>query len=875
MKRKEAKPLPPKKAISFLRWFCRNDLLEDVEGDVHEFFDMRVGNGVRKAKWLFMLDILLLFRPGIIKPLNPYPQLNPNLMLKNHFKIAWRHLIKNKAYSFLNIGGLAMGMIVAMLIGLWVWDELSFNKYHQNYDRIARVLQNQTFSGGEIQTWRGEALQLGPELRNSYGTNFEHITRASFIGDNTLVYKKKALTKRGLFMEPEAPEMLTLNMLKGTLGGLTDPYSILLSESTAKAFFGDEEPMNKIMGIGDRPEVKVTGVYEDLPHNSTFADLNFIASWELFEKGLPEWLNWGNSWFQILVQIADNTEMVRVSSVIKNAKLNQVSEEEGARFKPELFLHPMSKWYLYSEFKQGLNVGGRIQYVWLFGIIGVFVLILSCINFMNLSTARSEKRAKEIGVRKAIGSDRSQLINQFFIESMLVAVLAFIVSLFCVQLILPYFNEVAGKEIGILWSNPLFWFLGMCFTLLTGFIAGSYPAIYLSSFRAINVLKGTFRVGRLATIPRKVLVVVQFTVSVTLIIGTTIVFQQIQFVKNRPIGYNQNHLVTAPIKNEEIVKHYEVFRQDLLQTGAVEEVSKSDSRITQTFTNNSGLDWKGKDPGMQDEFVTARVTHEFGKTVSWQIKEGRDFSRDFKTDDYGLVINEAAVAYLGFENPIGEKINWGKNGTYTIIGVVKNMVTQSPYSPIKQTIFFIDYGGPKAVNFAYIKIKSNTTTSEALTKIETIFKKYDPLNPFEYSFADQEYAKNFGNEERIGKLASFFATLAILISCLGLFGMASFVAQQRTKEIGIRKVLGASVAKLWRMLSQDFVTLVVLSCLIAAPVAYYFLNEWLQQYEYRTQISYWVFVTAAISALLIALLTVSFHAIKAATANPVNSLRSE
>ena len=870
---KSHSPNPPKWTSWLLRRLCKLQLLEEMEGDLLEFYLHWVkAYGASKANRLYIRHTIKFLRPYALKSISIASIINSNFMLKNHFKIAWRHLSNNKPYSLLNISGLAMGMTVAMLIGLWVWDEISFNKYHQNYDRIAQVMQNQTFNGSEIQTRDGEALQLGPELRNSYGEYFKYITMASYIRNHTLLHKEKALTKIGIFMDPEAPEMLTLKMLDGNLTGLTEPYSILLSESTAKAFYGNEDPMNKIIQIDDMSEVKVTGVYQDLPHNSTFSDLDFISSWELYVKGLPEWLGWGNSWFQTYVQLADNAEMTRVSKVIKNAKLNQVSEEAAAIFKPELFLHPMAKWHLYSEFEGGVSVGGRIQYVWLFGIIGVFVLILGCINFMNLSTARSENRAKEVGVRKAIGSNRNQLINQFFIESLLVAVLAFIVSLFCVQLILPYFNEVAGKDISILWSNPLFWFLGIGFVLLVGIFAGSYPALYLSSFGAINVLKGTFRVGRLATVPRRVLVVVQFTVSITLIIGTIIVFQQIQFVKNRPIGYNQKHLITVPIKSKEINKHYDAFRNDLLQTGVVGEVAKSGTPITQTFTTNSGFTWKGKDPDMQEEFVTDRITHEFGKTIGWQILKGRDFSRDHETDLFGLVINEAAAEYMGFEHPVGEKLKWGENGSYTIIGVVKNIITQSPYSPIKPTFFFIDYNRS---NVANIKIRPNTRVSDALAKIESVFKKYDPVSPFEYNFSDQEYAKYFGNEERISKLASFFAILAILISCLGLFGLASFVSQQRTKEIGIRKVLGASVPNLWRMLSKDFFILVILSCLMAAPIAWYFLEEWLQKYEYHTEISYWVFVISSMSALLISILTVSFHAIKAATANPVNSLRSE
>ncbi|MGB3780949.1 MAG: FtsX-like permease family protein, partial [Tunicatimonas sp.] len=665
-------------------------------------------------------------------------------------------------------------------------------------------------------------------------------------------------------------EMFSLQMLSGTRQGLVAPNSILLPESTARALFGNQDPLDQTLLLGEQ-EVKVTGVYGDLPNNSSFTDIDYIAPWELHAKGLPEWLSWGNSWFLTMVQIADHAEMDQVSAAIKDAKMKRVDESD-ARFKPELFLQPMSKVHLYSDFEQGVNVGGRIQYVWLFGIIGMFVLLLACINFMNLSTARSEKRAKEIGVRKAIGSLRSQLVRQFFIESMLVASLAFVMALLLVQLTLPAFNEVADKEISLPWLNLWFWLAGLGFILFVGTLAGSYPALYLSSLRPVRVLKGAFRAGRLATLPRKVLVVTQFAVSVSLIIGTLVIFQQIQFVKSRPIGYDLDRLISVPIRSDDVNQRFETLRNELLQTGVVEEVAKSETSITRMGVTNSGLEWPGKPPGLQDEFVTMRVSHEFGETVDWKIVEGRDFSRDYATDSVGFVINEAAVAYMGLENPIGEQIKWGENGTYTIIGVVKDMITQSPYAPVRQMIFFLDYNRS---SLATIELKPKVGTQEAITSIEAVFQKYDPANPFEYEFADEQYAQKFDTEVRVGKLSGFFALLAIFISCLGLFGLASFVAEQRTKEIGIRKVLGASVGNLWQLLSRDFVVLVVISCLLAIPLAYYFAHHWLQNYAYRTELHWWVFAGAGLGAVVITLLTVSYQTVRAALMNPVKSLRSE
>jgi ABC-type antimicrobial peptide transport system permease subunit len=798
-------------------------------------------------------------------------------MIKNYLKIAWRNLVKNKASSLINIGGLAVGMAVAMLIGLWIWDEVSYDKSFPNHDRIAQVMQNQWINN-ETATWGGEGYPLGPELRNVYGSNFKHVIMASWTGGHILSYGNKNLKESGNYMEPGITDMLSLKMLKGTRNGLKDAESILLSESTAKAIFGDADPMDKIIRIDNKQIAKVTGVYEDLPANSSFSDLTFISPWALIVKTEhydTRFNNpWGASWFQTLVQIADNADMDKVSATIKNVKLNSLKSKnnDDARFRPEIFLHPMSKWHLYSEFKNGKSVGGRIQNVWLFGIIGVFVLLLACINFMNLSTARSEKRAKEVGIRKSIGSLRGQLIAQFYSESLLIAVFAFLVSLVLIQLSLPFFNQVADKKMSVLWGSPVFWLVSIGFSLFTGLISGSYPALYLSSFKPVKVLKGTFRVGRLAAIPRKILVVLQFAVSVVLIIGTIVVFQQIQYAKNRPVGYNRNGLITVSLQTGDIDKRYDALKNDLLASGAVSMMAKSESPITDVYIGNGGLTWKGKDPALQEQFTSLGITPEFGKTVGWKIKDGRDFSSAFLSDSSGFIINEAAVKYLGFKNPVGETIKWIGSGDFKIIGVVKDMVSQSAYEPIQQTFYYLRRG---PLNNIDIRINPNFSTHDAIAKISAIFKKYDPISPFDYRFVDEDYAKKFANEERVGKLASCFAGLAIFISCLGLFGMASFMAEQRIKEIGVRKVLGASVFNVWRLLSKDFVGLVMIALIIAAPVAYYFMHKWLLNYQYRSEISWWIFVLTGVGAVLITLLTVSYQSIKAALANPVKSLKTE
>lgn len=794
-------------------------------------------------------------------------------MIRNYFKIAWRNLVKSKGYSAINIGGLAVGMAVAMLIGLWVYDELSYNKYHQHYDRIAQVMQHANFNG-KIETQVANPGLMGPELRAKFGSDFKYVVQTSWTGSHLLSVDNRPFNKTGMFFEPDAPEMLTLKMVAGTRAGLKDPYSIMLSASVAEAIFGKEDPMNKTIKFDRNYEVKVTGVYEDLPQNSTFSNIKIMMPWKLWQIQNP-WSErmenpWGSNFSQTFVQVADNANMENVSAKIKNTKLNNVGKDE-ARYQWIVFLQPMKKWNLYNEFKNGKNTGGNIQYVWLFGIIGIFVLVLACINFMNLATARSEKRAKEVGIRKTVGSMRWQLIRQFFAESYLVVLLAFLLCLLLVVLFLPAFNEVASKKIQMPWQQPLFWLFSFLFITVTGLLSGSYPAFYLSSFQPLKVLKGTFRVGRFASIPRKVLVVVQFTVSVMLIIGTIIVYQQIQHAKNRPIGYTRNGLVMFSMQKE-IGQHYDAIRNELKSAGAIEEMTGCQSPLTAVWNTNGGFDWEGKDPNMAVDFPNNTVSYDFGKTVNWKIKEGRDFSKDFATDSSAFILNESAVKFLGFKDPVGKILKWDDK-PYTIIGIVSDIMQESPFYPVRPSLYHID--ADSNMWNVIVRLSPRQNAKQSLSKIEEVWKKFVPAVPFEYKFVDEDFGNKFEAEERIGKLASYFAVLAIFISCLGLFGMASFVAEQRTKEIGIRKVLGASVTNLWQLLSKEFILLVLLSCFIAAPIAYYYLNNWLTNYDYKIEIRWPVFVMAAIGALFITLITVSFQAIKAAIANPIRSLRTE
>lgn len=790
-------------------------------------------------------------------------------MFKNYLKIALRNLLNNKVYSSINLLGLATGMSVTLLIGLWIWDELTFNRNFQHYDRIAKVLTTQTFNGN-TGTNHAVSMPLGMELRNKYTSDFKYVTLTSWNFGNILSAGDKKLANLGMWVQPEFPLMLSCQMLQGDIHALKDPSAILLTRSMAESLFGQNNAMGKTVRLNNNHNFTVAGVFEDFPFNSTFQDTKYLLPWVKY-MGMEDWLKsaqteWMNHSFQLYVQLNEGVDLETTNKKISIIPRKHVNEGDEYAV-----LQPMKNWHLYSEFKNGKVAGGRIQFVWMFGIIGFFVLLLACINFMNLSTARSEKRAREVGIRKAIGSVRSQLIEQFLSESLVVAGLALLLALVLVWVALPHFNSLSNKQLTLPWTQWVFWVAILGFTLFTGLISGSYPAFYLSRFQPIQTLKGTFRVGKWAGIPRKVLVVIQFTVSVALIIGTAIVYKQIQHGKNRPVGYSREGLITLDIATPELIGKYNILRDVLLKTGVVENICQSSSPTTDIWSNQIGFDWEGKDPKLVPLFGVVAVTHDYGKTIGWKMKEGRDFSREFPADTGGLILNEAAVKMTGLKNPVGKIIHWNDRNR-PIIGVVKDVIMRSPYEEIPGTVYFLEYGWSNTIT---IRIKPGTPIRDALAKIEPVFKIYNPAAPFDYRFNDEQYARKFADEERIGHLATVFAILAIFISCLGLFGLASFVAEQRTKEIGVRKVLGASVLNLWAMLSKDFVVLVVISCGLAIPLSWYYLSGWLEQFEYRTEISWWIYAASGVGALLITIATVSFQAIKAALSNPVNSLRTE
>jgi putative ABC transport system permease protein len=806
-------------------------------------------------------------------------------MLSNYLKIAWRSLIKSKVFSFVNILGLGIGMAVAMLVSLWVWDEISFDRGNPNSARVARVML-QSVQNGEIVTSPNMPFPLSATLRKSYPDDFEHVALSWDTSDYDLVVGKNRFRKRGRFMEPDGAEILAPEMLSGKRSSLKDQSSVLISESTAKAMFGENSATGKILTIDGEMKAQIAGVFKDFPNNSQFSDLAFIGPWDLFVSVKKrKWMqeassNWSIKTFEILVQVAPKTTIESVSGKIKNAMLNRVSDiGTEAVLKPSIILHPMHKWHLFSEWENGLNTGGFITYVRLFSIIGVLVLVLACINFMNLSTARSQKRGREVGVRKAVGSLRSQLIFQFLCESMMMVVFSFALALVFVELVLPAFNAFSDKKIMFLSGNdlaaqPLFWIGSLVICIITAVLAGIYPAFYLSAFKPVRVLQSGSAFSKHSNgFPRRLLVVVQFSLSIILITGTWIVLRQIQFGRDRNVGYERERLVNIRMAN--FHGPLEALTNELMRSPDIVNVAQSSGMVTDVRSNAGGFSWAGKDPGLHENFAVIAASHDYGKTVGWQVHEGRDFARSFSSDSNAVILNEAAVKYMGIKNPVGKTIRWKddtfNDDAYHIVGVVKDMVMESPFAPVKQTIYFMTY----APNFLLLKVNPKADFAKTITRVEAVFRNYAPDATLDYKLADQEYQNKFHSEERIASLARLSAILAIFISCLGLFGMVSFLIEQRTKEIGIRKVLGASSLRLWSLLTSDFAGSVLISCLIATPVTWYLMDTWLDHYEYRSSVPWWVFLISCTGSMLIALATVSFQAIKAALMNPVKSLKSD
>ena len=792
-------------------------------------------------------------------------------MFRNYFLTAWRNLLRNRSYSVVNILGLAIGMAVALVIGLWVVYQYSYDRQLPGYQRVAQV-HTRSVRNGEATQNNGTVQPLAEALRKEV-PGIRYVAHTDWMGTHGLTAGEHKVYLAGAEAEEDFFRIFPYPVLRGDANkALHDPYSIVLTESTGRALFGGEDPMGKKVRVDNQQDFVVGAVIRDLPRNSSFG-FNYVLPFA-FDIAVNDWVkraqtNWSNYSFQTYVALDPGASVpdveARMSAVVK-----KYNPEAWKSSREELFLHRMSDWHLYSGFKNGRPDGGFIDYVRLFSIIGVLVLLIACVNFMNLSTARSEKRAREVGVRKVVGSLRRDLIVQFLVESMVITLLAAVIAVGLVEAALPAFDALTGCDVGIPWGAGVFWAVMAGYVVGTALLAGARPAFYLSSFRPVRVLKGV-NVGRGASWPRKVLVILQFTCSVALIISTLLIYRQIQYAKDRPTGYDANRLVYTD-GSDDLGRNYEGLRDELLRTGLVDKVTRASTFVSDIWNWSSIQDWSGRYPNEQLAMATVDVVENYFSTVGMRFVMGKNFSGNLAADTLCVVLNEAAVKRMRFKDPLGQVIMFRKGHRIKVIGVVKDAVMLSPFSPAEPTFF--TYSPGDAGNILY-RLSPFVEVHTAMARLAPIFNKYNPTYPFIYHFADQTYGEKFQFEELIGKLAGIFAALAIFISCLGLFGLAAYMAEQRMREIGIRKVLGASMGQLWYLLSKDFVMLVLVSCVVASPVAWYFLHGWLQRYSYRISIGAGVFLEAGAIALLITVVTVGGQAMRGALTNPTKSLRSE
>jgi len=775
--------------------------------------------------------------------------------------------LKNRLYSFINIAGLAIGITCSILIILWVSDEVSYDAFLPKGNRLQQVYVNAEFNG-TINTWQSVPLPTYEAMKTA-DANIAQACVTGWGGERLITYEDTRLVKDSYYVSEEFLEMFEFPMAYGNAADvLDDPSSIVITESLAKALFGDDDPLNKMVKVNDQSLLKVTGVLKDIPKNSSF-QFDYLMTWK-HREATNEWVvrnttNWGNYSFQVFVELLDALKHDETQYNVKDM-LTEHGEDDIER---AFFLHPLPEWRLRSNFENGVVTGGLNDYVQLFTIIAIFILIIACINFMNLATARSERRAKEVGIRKSIGSNRIELIFQFLGESLFIAFVAFVTAIMLTQLILPFYNNLVDKQLFIDYTSLNFWLFAFGIIAFTGLVSGSYPAFYLSSFKPVKTLKGSISIGKSASTPRKVLVIMQFGFAIFLMVGTLIIFKQIELVKSRELGYQQDKLITV-YTTDELDKNYSVLKQELLQSGAVEAVTRSNSAITQINSNNF-LGWPGKPEELRVIFTTIATEYDYAKTMGIKILQGRDFSEDFKSDTAAIVINQAGLDLMNLQDPIGTELDlWGNK--VTLIGVVDNVLMGSPYTEVKPMFMIMDpeWGGTITVRLA-----NNKQIAEALPAIKSLFEKYNPAYPFDYTFADIAFQKKFKTINMTSSLATLFAFLAILITGLGLFGLASYTAEQRTKEIGIRKVLGASVSSLITLMTTEFSRLVIVAFAISAPLAWYLLDLYLDRYPIRTEITWWIFPVTGLIALFYALFIVTTQARRAARANPVDSLRNE
>ena len=776
-------------------------------------------------------------------------------------------MVRNKFFSTINILGLALGMACSILILLWVQNELSIDSFHANKDRLYTVYERQ-FYDHKVHGQYSTPGILADELKKVV-PDFEYAADVDLGEENTFRVNNKILKINGGFASADFFKMFSFPLLQGSVQtSLNSPSAIAISRKMAEEFFGSPQAaIGKSIRYENRENFNITAVFENVPANAS-DKFDYLINWYQFLKENPWAKNWDSNSPATFVMLKPNADAALVDKKITHFVDPYIKPSPA--FREELGLQKLDETYLNSDLKDGRPSGGRIEYVHLFSIVAVFILLIACINFMNLTTARSIKRAREIGVRKVVGAVRSVLIKQFIGEALLLTFLAVLIAVFLVAALLPVFNSVTQKHIGYPFSHLYFWLWLSGLTLVTGFISGSYPALFLSGFNPVRVLKGTLKLSAGSAWFRKGLVVFQFVLSVVLIIGTMVISKQVNYIQTKNLGYDRENMIFVPLEGD-LISKYETFKNEASKMPGIKDITRITSRPTNFGSSTSGVTWDGKDPNTNIEFTQVSVGYDFTKTMKLKMVQGRDFSKDFATDSIGYLINETALKRVGYADPIGKPFTmWGKKGT--IVGILQDFHFKSLHSAIDPLVVRLrekeDYGN--------ILVRTQPgQTKQALATIEKLCKELNPNFTFTYQFSDQEYQKLYDNEQVVSKLSDAFAFLAIFISCLGLLGLAMFTAEQRTKEIGIRKVLGASVGSLFTLLSREFIVLVIIALLIASPISWYAMNKWLLNYSYHIDLAWWIFLLSGGIAIFITLITVSFQSAKAALMNPIKSLRSE
>ena len=790
-------------------------------------------------------------------------------IIYNNFRISTRYLMKNKFFSAINIAGLAIGMAASMVMFLWIRMELNVDQFHEHKDRIYQAYTNSE-KDGQIFTTSQSPHIMGTVLEADY-TAFEKVVRTNWVGAFVLHAGDKHLEAGGLLTDPGFLEVFSFPALRGDpKTALSSSRSIVLTETLAKKLFGDENPLNKIVRVDSTALFTVSAVLRDLPHNTRFF-FDYLLPWSYTKEVGWQETSWDKFTINTYILLNPGIEAADV-----NAQLREIVSDHDPSAgdqKPETFLYPMAKWHLWSHFENGKPTGGMIDYVRTHGLIAGIILLIACINYMNLSTARSVRRGKEIGICKIAGANKRSMVIRFLAESVLLAAIASVIAILMAHMALPWFNSINYSNISIPYDDPAFWIFTVGFVLFTGLVAGSYPAFYLSSYKPINAIRNVFQFSHSAIAPRKMLVILQFGFAIFLIACTMVIYDQVQFARARDIGFPQDKLVFAYLKGK-IPSHYQALKNDLLSSGVVTSVTRSNSPVIMVWTWDNTYQWEGKDPNVNIDFAKYHVDDDFTGTIGLEVIAGRDIDvSKYPGDSTAILLNETAVKQMGFKDPIGQQLQ-SQEGNWHVVGVVQDFLPGNAFG--KADPMVIQGPGPKhwfgTITF---RLSENNSVSNSLNTIEKIFRKYDPEYPFLYEFTDEMFEQQFSGLERFGKLAALTSGLTIFISCLGLFALAAYVIDGRFREIGIRKVLGASIFSIATLLSGDFLKLVLIAILLGSPLAWWSMNSWLSNFPYRVDLSPTLFIFTGVAALAISMLTICFQSIRAALANPAKSLRSE